>query len=40
MVVQNPDGTQQRVDILLGIITDERVEIVAGLQEGQTIVGE
>jgi len=40
VVVQNPDGTQQRVDVLLGIITDERIEIVAGLQEGQTIVGE
>jgi RND family efflux transporter MFP subunit len=40
VVVQNPDGTQQRVDVLLGIITDERVEIVAGLAEGQVIVGE
>ncbi len=40
VVVQNPDGTQQRVDVLLGIITDERVEIVAGLEEGQIIVGE
>jgi multidrug efflux pump subunit AcrA (membrane-fusion protein) len=40
VVVQNPDGTQQRVDVLLGISTDERVEIVAGLEAGQTIVGE
>jgi hypothetical protein len=40
VVVQNPDGTQQRVDILLGIITDQRVEIVTGLEEGQIIVGE
>jgi multidrug efflux pump subunit AcrA (membrane-fusion protein) len=40
VVVQNPDGTQQRVDVLLGITTDERVEIVTGLQEGQVIVGE
>ncbi len=40
VVVQNSDGTQQRVDVLLGIITDERVEIVAGLEAGQTIVGE
>jgi hypothetical protein len=39
-VVQNPDGTQQRVDVLLGITTDERVEIVSGLSQGQTIVGE
>jgi multidrug efflux pump subunit AcrA (membrane-fusion protein) len=40
VVVQNSDGTQQRVDVLLGITTDERVEITAGLDEGQTIVGE
>ena len=40
VVVQNADGTQQRVDVLLGIITDERVEITAGLEAGQTIVGE
>jgi multidrug efflux pump subunit AcrA (membrane-fusion protein) len=40
VVVQNPDGTQRRVDVLLGITTDERVEIVAGLEEGQVIVGE
>ncbi len=40
VVVQNPDGTQRRVDVLLGITTDERVEIVAGLQEGQVIIGE
>jgi multidrug efflux pump subunit AcrA (membrane-fusion protein) len=40
VVVQNPDGTQQRVDVLLGIATDERVEIVAGLEEGQVIIGE
>jgi multidrug efflux pump subunit AcrA (membrane-fusion protein) len=40
VVVQNPDGSQQRVDVLLGIITDERVEMVAGVEEGQIIVGE
>ena len=39
-VVQNPDGTQQRVDVLLGIVTDERVEIVSGLSQGQVLVGE
>ena len=39
-VVQNPDGTQQRVDVLLGIVTEERVEIVSGLSQGQVIVGE
>jgi len=40
VVVKNPDGTQQRVDVLLGIATDERVEITAGLEAGQVIVGE
>ena len=40
VVVQNPDGAQKRVDVLLGIATDERAEIAAGLEEGQTIVGE
>jgi multidrug efflux pump subunit AcrA (membrane-fusion protein) len=39
-VVQNADGTQKRVDVLLGITTDERVEIVSGLEQGQVIVGE
>ena len=40
VVVQLPDGSQRRVDVLLGISTDERVEITAGLEEGQVIVGE
>jgi multidrug efflux pump subunit AcrA (membrane-fusion protein) len=40
VVVQLADGSQKRVDVLLGITTDERVEITAGLEEGQTIVGE
>ncbi len=40
VVVQLDDGSQKRVDVLLGIVTDERVEITAGLEEGQTIVGE
>ena len=39
VVVQLDEGTQ-RVDVLLGIETDERVEIVQGLEEGQIIVGE
>ena len=39
VVVQLDEG-QQRVDVLLGIETDERVEIVQGLEEGQVIVGE
>ncbi len=40
VVVQLDDGSQKRVDVLLGITTDERVEIAAGLEEGQTVVGE
>ena len=40
VVVRNPDGTQQRVDVRLGIESEDRVEIEAGLEEGQIIVGE
>jgi multidrug efflux pump subunit AcrA (membrane-fusion protein) len=40
VVVQLADGSQKRVDVLLGISTDERVEITAGLEEGQIVVGE
>jgi len=36
--VQEPDGTQLRVDVVTGIETDEQVEIVSGLEEGQTVV--
>jgi multidrug efflux pump subunit AcrA (membrane-fusion protein) len=39
VVVQLDEG-QKRVDVLVGIVTDERVEIVQGLEEGQVIVGE
>ena len=34
VVVQLDDGSQKRVDVLLGIATDERVEIAAGLEAG------
>jgi multidrug efflux pump subunit AcrA (membrane-fusion protein) len=40
VVIQLADGSQKRVDVLLGISTDERVEITAGLEAGQTVVGE
>jgi multidrug efflux pump subunit AcrA (membrane-fusion protein) len=40
VVVQLPDGSLRRVDVLLGISTDERVEITAGLEEGQLVIGE
>lgn len=37
VVVETPDG-QQVVDITLGLQTDERVEILSGLSEGQVVV--
>lgn len=39
VVVQDGD-VQRRVDVTVGIQTDERVEIEEGLEEGQTIVGQ
>ena len=39
VIVQFDEG-QRRVDVLLGIESEERVEIVQGLEEGQIIVGE
>lgn len=40
VVVQEADGSQRRVDVRVGIESEERVEILEGLQEGQQIVGE
>lgn len=40
VVVQDEDGSQRRVDVRLGIESDERVEILEGLERGQTVVGE
>ncbi|MFQ6100082.1 MAG: efflux RND transporter periplasmic adaptor subunit [Anaerolineae bacterium] len=39
VILQEPDGTQQRVDVTTGIESDERVEIVSGLEEGQVVLG-
>jgi multidrug efflux pump subunit AcrA (membrane-fusion protein) len=36
--VQEADGTQRRVDVTTGIESDARVEILAGLEEGQVII--
>ncbi len=36
--IQENDGTQRRIDVVLGIESDERVEIVTGVEEGQTVV--
>ncbi len=38
-VIISQDGVQQRVDVKLGLQSDDRVEITEGLQEGQTIIG-
>lgn len=40
VVVQNSDGSQRRVDVRTGIESEDRVEILEGLSEGQIIVGE
>ena len=40
VVVQDEDGSQRRVDVRLGIESDDRVEILEGLAEGQVVVGE
>ncbi len=39
VVVQTGDG-QQRVDVRLGIESEDRVEILEGVEAGQTIIGE
>jgi multidrug efflux pump subunit AcrA (membrane-fusion protein) len=36
--IQAGDGTQRRADVTLGIETDERVEIVSGVAEGDVVV--
>lgn len=39
-VVVEEDGAQRRVDVVLGIQGDGRVEIVEGVEEGQTVIGQ
>lgn len=38
VVVQEPDGVQRRVDVKIGIESEDRVEIEEGLTEGQVVV--
>ncbi len=38
VVVQNPDGTQRRVDVKLGLAATDRVEVLDGLREGEVVV--
>ena len=38
-VVVQADGVQQRVDIVIGIDGDDRIEIEEGLEEGMIVVG-
>jgi hypothetical protein len=33
------NGVQRRVDVLLGLSSADRVEILEGLSEGQTVLG-
>lgn len=40
VVVQDPDGSQRRVDVRTGIESADRVEILAGLALGEIVVGE
>ena len=39
-VVVEQDGRQRRIDIKVGIAGTERVEVLEGLEEGQTIIGQ
>ncbi len=39
VIVQEPDGRQRRVDVIIGIESADRVEIVDGLQGGERILG-
>ena len=39
-VVVEQDGRQRRIDIKVGIAGTERVEILEGLEEGQTVIGQ
>jgi RND family efflux transporter MFP subunit len=40
VIVAEPDGTRRRYDVRLGLQSDALVEIVAGLEAGQVVVGE
>jgi RND family efflux transporter MFP subunit len=39
-VVVEQDGRQARVDIKVGIVGKERIEVLSGVEEGQTIIGQ
>jgi multidrug efflux pump subunit AcrA (membrane-fusion protein) len=39
-VVVEEDGAQRRVDVVLGIQGEGRVEILEGVEEGQTVIGQ
>lgn len=38
VVLQNPDGSQRRADVKLGLTAADRVEILDGLREGDVVV--
>ena len=39
VLVEMPDGEQQRIDIQMGLTTDEQVEITSGLAGGEIVIG-
>lgn len=39
VIMQNGDGARQRVDIEVGLESDERIEIKRGVKEGDVVVG-
>jgi multidrug efflux pump subunit AcrA (membrane-fusion protein) len=34
------NGVQRRVNVSVGLVSADRVEIVSGLEEGQTVIGQ
>lgn len=39
VLVEDPDGQQRRIDLRLGLVTDEQIEILEGLEGGETVIG-
>ena len=39
VVLQSPDGPRS-VDVQIGLQTDDRVEIVSGVNEGDVVIGQ
>jgi len=39
-VVVDQDGRQRRIDIKVGIVGADRIQILEGLEEGQSVIGQ